>query len=468
MAVNKFNHKQFFLIFACIFIALIRFWKAGEWFSFNFDEEYQAFLAWSQVQDFHPIWIGVSAGNIGFYLGPAFTYLNALLFAISKGDPLILAYFAPALGILTITSIYYVVSRTFSPKIAFFSSLVYAISPLQNFYDRRFWNPSPIPFLTIWLFFALQKAKQNTRWFILVSAIMATALHVHLSLLVFWPIIFYLITKHFKQIHWSTWIISILVYLFLVSPLLVYDKVHNFDNLRTPIRMLSSKGSVSSGVPYFEHTRQAWAALSRFWYLNPHTSIQSEMGFVVPGTPTPSVFLLSAFSVFIIFFLCSKARADHKYLLLLCMLLFPLFSFVVYPSYTLEYYLLSFLTLFSISVGIWLSSINVKISWVFVFVFAMASATTMFTCNQSQYGLLARKNKIMKISQTINNKPYSVILGAKEGVLYSAYGGWCYLFHTYAGKPVSCPADESFGWIYKTENNAKSEAQIDMMRDLEL
>src|SRR3989344_6365810 len=85
------NRVFYFLFFL---IAILRLYKVAEFFTFNFDEEYQASLAWEQVKNFHPIWIGVSASNVGYYLGPGFTYLNAFLFKISNGDPISLAWFS--------------------------------------------------------------------------------------------------------------------------------------------------------------------------------------------------------------------------------------------------------------------------------------------------------------------------------------------------------------------------------------
>ena len=463
----KFSYFLFGLLLGLI--CVLRLWKATAWFSFNYDEEYQAFLAWSQVLNFHPIWIGVSAGNTGFYLGPAFTYLNALLFLFSKGDPAILAYFSPIIGLVSIASIYYVVSKIFSKNTALYSSLIYALSPLLNFFDRRFWNPSLIPFLTIWLLFSLYKLKEDTRWLILSSIIMATALHVHLSLLVFWPIIIYVVILQFKKIHFSTWLTSIIAYLVVVSPLIVYDKVHNFDNLRTPIRMLATKGDVPLSNQISTHFISIWNSLSRFWYLQPHTTIQAEMGFPMSGSPTRPIFILSVFSLLIIIFLFFKARLDKKYILLFSMTLISLLAFLLFPGLTLEYYLLCFFTLLSISGGLFLSVINQKISWLIIFIFSIFSAITVFTCEQSKYGLMSRKEKIVNIFQKNPNKQYSVTFDPNRGVPYSTYGGWCYLFQVYAGKFSSCPSDESFGWIYGTSKSHNiDEIKINLVDDLNL
>jgi len=154
------------VIFIFIGILFLRFWKVPELFNFTFSEEMQAVMAWEQIKNFHPIWIGVSAANINYYLGPGFTYLNAILFYFSKGDPVILSYFSALLGFVTVISLFYITNNLFSKNIAIFSSIIYGCSTLINLHDRRFWNPTPIPFITLWLIFSLIKAKQNTNWYI--------------------------------------------------------------------------------------------------------------------------------------------------------------------------------------------------------------------------------------------------------------------------------------------------------------
>lgn len=454
---NKRNRFLLDIVFILLSlsIVLLRLYKSVEWFSFNFDEEYQAFLALSQVLDFHVIWIGVSAGNIGFYLGPAFTYLNAMLFFISRGDPAILAYFSPLLGLFTCISVFYVSSHIFDKRIGVISAIIYGLSPLLNFLDRRFWNPSLIPLLTVWLLFSLYKFKKNSWWLVLVFMIMATSLHIHLSLLIFWPILVYAIIKNRSQIPLRVWLVSIVSYLFVVSPLLVYDRVHNFDNLKTPLRVLSQMNSGTDDLTLFPHLGSFWSALSRFWYLRPHTSVQSEMGFPVNSPPTEPIAVLSIVSIVMLITIFFKSFRVSQYRPLMVMVGSSIFFYLIYPNYVLEYYLLSFFTLFSIVAGIFLSRINLKFLIPLTCLLFLQTAITIVTCNQSQYGLMARKSQITEVSRQVGDRPYEIVLSAKPGETYVPYGGWCYLFWTYFKRPVSCPADEYFGWIYPSDTAPK-------------
>ena len=151
------------------------------------------------------------------------------------------------------------------------------------------------------------------------------------------------------------------------------------------------------------------------------------------------------------------------------MAIIPLLGFILFPGYVLEYYLLSFFTLLSISAGLLLSDSNQKISWLIIIIFCTFSAITIFSCEQSKYGLSSRKEKIINIFSKASDNKYSVILDTKDKTPYSVYGGWCYLFQIYAGKFSSCPSDEYFGWIYGTSvSHNKDEMKIDLVNDLNL
>lgn len=96
------NHKVLLVILILISLSLfLRIYKLSDIYIFGFDEEYQATYAMTLVKDFHPIWIGVSASYLDYYMGPYFTYFTAFWLMLSGGDPLITAYVAAITGVVT-------------------------------------------------------------------------------------------------------------------------------------------------------------------------------------------------------------------------------------------------------------------------------------------------------------------------------------------------------------------------------
>lgn len=449
------NFQTVLIFLAFIFLIALRFYRVADFFSFNFDEEYQASLAFEQLKNFHAIWIGVSASNIGFYLGPGFTYLNAFLFKLTAGDPISLAFFSPFLGVLTAGSIFFITKELFNKKIGVLASMLYLGSTLMNFLDRRFWNPTPIPFITIWIFYFLYKAQKDTRYFIGVSFFLAASFHSHLSLLVFWPVVLFYVAKNIKKISLKTWALSIGVYLIIISPLIVFDFVHNFDNISTPIRYLQNKNIEHQKVTSATITSHwsVWLdSLARYWYISPYTDLQNEHCLGQHCSITPAIKLLSIPTLIAFGFLIYGSIKDHKKRYLLVMLVFSMIFFILYPGYSAEYYLLNFFVLLPIVLALLIDKLPIAIAVILISLFIVGNGLTVINSSQAQYGLVARKIGIQKVMKIVGTNPYSLENYGKDPRKYHPYGGWRYLFKIYGkNTPAQSFADEFFGWIYQNE-----------------
>jgi len=439
------------LLFIFFISVFFRFYKIGEWFTFNFDEEYQALLAWEQVKNFHPIWIGVSASNVGFYLGPGVAYLGAILLRISK-YPLILAYFASLLGVITALSIYYVTSKLHFQKAGIYAALIYSASTFAAYFDRRFWSATPIVFISIWFYFSLIKAQKNTRWLILTAILMALSLHVHLSLLSFWPVTIFVVWTIRKNIKLKNWLLIIVSYLFFVSPLIVFDYFHNFDNLKMPLRFIQKfLASNQGGGNVFGNLPAFYKVLSNFWFLRFNTNIQEEFGLGVHGNSSPAYLVLVLFSLLIIFWLVYQAVFQKKYRVLLISMLLYIFAFLTYSAGTVQYFLLGFLVLFAINAGLFFSAIPQKLSYIIIGCYIIANCFVLLTTTQKQYGLMVRKQLIKKIYPYIKDNSFYLTTLSPDKRQYHSSGGWRYLFKAYAKTPDASYADKFFGWIYADE-----------------
>src|SRR3989344_1724552 len=128
-----FLKKYRVLLIVLILISLslfLRFYRLSEVYIFGFDEEYQATYAWSLVKDLHPIWIGVSASYLDFYMGPYFTYFTAFWLWISGGDPLLSAYVAAAVGVISCLMVFFVGWKFFNLTTGIIAALLYGGLPL--------------------------------------------------------------------------------------------------------------------------------------------------------------------------------------------------------------------------------------------------------------------------------------------------------------------------------------------------
>ncbi len=413
------KRSYWLVLFIFAIAAFLRFWKVPQLFFFGIDEEYQTLLAWEQVKHFHKIWIGLSAANTGYYIGPGLVYLHALLLKLSGGDPLIFGYFASLVGFATLIILYFVVRKLFDQRTALIATILSGFSPFVVYYDRRFWNSTFVPITAILLFYSLVRAKKNPRWYILTAFLIAASFHIHASLFIFIPITLisiavYLIKTKPKKIDWLTIGISTMIYFVITSPLLVYDLVHNFDNLKTPFRILSQIGKGSGHFSILQHL-----------------------------TIFPAWMTIAGGIILIWFFLSEEGK---KHAVLKTVIGFYLFLFLFYPGPMLDYYYLGFFPFFAIMTGMLLKKLNNKILSIMAISYITVSCFIVLHWPENG-GLAAKKIFIQKTSRQIGNN--SFYLATNQNYLY--FGGWRYLFKIYGKTPAQSQADQLFGWIYPEE-----------------
>lgn len=444
-------------VFAFGVIIFLRFYKVGEFFSFNYDEEYQATLAWSLVKDFHVLWIGVSTSGLKYYLGPGFTYLNWLLFKISQGDPLILAYFAAGWGIVTTASVGYVTKKLMGTKAALIASLLYGGSAFFVLFDRRFWNPLLVPFLAVWLIYSLIKAKENVRYLTLTSVLIAVSYHIHLSLWVFWPIIIYTLYEVRSKLRLPLLASLVVLFLLITSPLLVFDFVHNFDNVLAPLRYLQEASqSPSDSRAYdlstiFSHVSTLWQGAGRIFFLRPFTNIQEEHNLGAHGELTQPPSFLPLFTLLTLIYFMVRTYKDKRFFLVSFIILSYIIFFIFYPGVAGEYFLLAPLTLMVIPLAWFLARFSSISNVLFLSVFLAINGLTIVTLTQEKYGLLTRKKLIQQVMTYVKKEPFALETYGRDTRNYPPYGGWRYLFKIYGRTPAAGFADEYFAWIYPDE-----------------
>ena len=228
----------------CLLALFLRTYNLDQIYVFGADEEYQTNIAMSLVKDFHPIWIGVSAANTGFYLGPYWSYFTYIWLFLSRGDVLTTAYVAASLGALTALAIFYVGWKMFSLRVGIISSILYSCLPLIVFYDQKYWNPSTVPLLAITLIYSLYKVRYNQKYWLLFALAYGLVFHVHLSLAPFILLAIYTIRKGIKKRILAG---SIVIFILAIFPLVIFDYFHN-QRLQ---RLTKTKSKIEKKVNLF-------------------------------------------------------------------------------------------------------------------------------------------------------------------------------------------------------------------------
>jgi len=475
--VKKIMIKRESLVFLGVITisAFLRFYQLKQVFYFGIDDEYQTYLAQSLIKDFHPLWIGVGS-TVNFYLGPLWTYLTYILLLVSKGDPLITGFTAALLGVATTGVIFFVVKDVFGQKQALLTSLLYACLPLLVYYDQKYWNVTPVPLLSVLIFYSLIKLGKSKWALYLLSVCLALIFHIHLALVSLFPIVIIICLRQ-RKIKWTSLVVAAALFLAVYSPLLVFDYHHNWSNLSTPVRVLENLTKKQDGSKGYlaAHSQVFFQSLGRLWYMPPFqnnvdeinwgcTSVGNILGDtsdsekeywgVVEKTTTRSnpIQLLSIFTLasLLLFILSKKSWQNKEKRLLIYFLVFQILGFLFFPGKVFEYYLLGIFPFILMVIAVLLNSFDPKgrTSLVFVLLFCILGARTVMTTN-GDFGLDVKQKLITETMKIVGAKTFEL----RELGMCQVGSGFRYLFATYGQRPIKSSIDNSFGWIYPDELN---------------
>ena len=176
-----------------------------------------------------------SIGNM--YLGPLYYYLVAPALFLSNLNPVGPAIMVALLGVLTVWLTWFVGRTWFGKVSGLIAALLFAISPIAIIYSRSSWNPNPMPLFSLLCIWGIYQVWQNHKyfWLPLVGIFFAFALQMHYLGLLLLPVLglFWLISlqkinkdKIQKPKFIKKTCIAILLFLFLMSPLVLFDLKH--------------------------------------------------------------------------------------------------------------------------------------------------------------------------------------------------------------------------------------------------
>lgn len=467
--MDKFFHLKYpkfiILILILILAAFLRFNSLSEIYVFNFDEEYQATYARTLVKDPHPIWIGVSASFLDFYLGPYFTYFTAILLAFSHGDPMITAYFASSLGVLTTAAFFLIGFRIFNFTVGVISSLLYASLPLFVFFDQKYWNTMFTPLITLLLFITAILVKKSIWWWVLYVALFGAILQTHLEpapllLIGMWQ---FIKGKYWKKV--KLVLVCLVIFMLFYWPLLVFDYFHNFSNITIFSRFIQGVRKSEVSFNPTAKFKTLFDSMGRYWYLksgNPNAdeinfgctslSVKEELKFIdqyAQRTYAPSWLSAITLVIFLLYLGISFKSKKQEYKLLGIFLVVALLAFMAFPGGSSEYYALSTLVLFTFVPGILIYKapprLKPYLTILIILVVILGVKTVLKTSDEFSLG--PKKRLVSKVMEVIKNDTFSI---EGRGVCHD-YEGWRYLFKVYGRVPNQSYTDKNLGWLYPEE-----------------
>ena len=241
--------KNWVLILILLVGAFMRLYKIDAYMTFLGDEGRDSIIVRNLLVYADPILIGPGTSVGGMYLGPLYYYFMAPFLFLSGFSPVGPAVGVALLGVITIYLIYLAGSSWFSREAGLISATLFAISPTVITYSHSSWNPNIMPFFALLSVYSIWKVYKEHKYnYLLVTAVsFAFVLQSHYLGVFLAPIIFIYWFLSRVPIRYN--LFSITLFIFLMSPLLIFDIRHNWMNSRALYKFITVREEVVSINP---------------------------------------------------------------------------------------------------------------------------------------------------------------------------------------------------------------------------
>jgi glycosyltransferase involved in cell wall biosynthesis len=232
-----FRWEILLLLLILILAFVLRTYQLDKYLTFLGDEGRDASVVRDILlgRNFTIIGPGTSIGNM--YLGPWYYYLMAIPLLIFNFSPVGPAMMVVIFGMLTIILVWWIGRQWFGRVPALLVSLLYATSPTVINFSRSSWNPNIMPFFALLGMYGVWKIWRfgYWRWAVISAACFAFVLNSHYLGLLLFPVAgLFLIISSRRGNNWKRYsLISVIVFLLIMSPLFVFDATHGWLNFKS-------------------------------------------------------------------------------------------------------------------------------------------------------------------------------------------------------------------------------------------
>jgi 4-amino-4-deoxy-L-arabinose transferase-like glycosyltransferase len=411
-------------------------------------------------------------------LGPLFTWLSAGVLWLGG----IHAWAVAAAVIAAITAgvlswLVYLLVRstrlggTAALFVAGFAGLVYAVHPLIQLYDRKYWNPSLVMLLTLVWMYQIQKLKvknQKNNW-IWLGVVFGMALHTHYSVFALLPVtigvVLFQIQKSRRNIKNAS--IAIGVFVLFASPLLLFEVRHDWVQARNLYSYITlpdtnvefEPPTVSLVLGRIQHTldRMLWIGINKDMAFEYGRCIQQSDS--IPYLPFSLVFV--CLSIWLWYKHPQYRWFVYVYFGTIVSFVFFLYGF---GGRLPEYYLQPVIILTLLLIALSLAKIVEKHSVVGITLGVLAlSVWGVQSMTMVNHLGLSTKIRLFELVQVeIGNAPYHL---DAVGECFT-YEGYRFLAEYAGSKPSSSYMDPYFSWLYG-ESDGESVVRVVIRSNLD-
>ncbi len=237
------RESWFWLGLTLLLAAFLRFYRFPAYMEFLGDQGRDVLLVARFLKYGDLMFIGPQTSIGNMYLGPWYYYLMAPFLWLAHFNPVGPAIMVILFGLVAVWLVGKVGKEWLDEQTGFIAALLAAVSPVLVYYSIFSWNPNIMPFFALLSMWLLWRIWQRHEYYKLIwlAVSLAMVLNSHYLGLLLFPIVGFFWLWALKDV-WRERekrklfarfsIIAGLVFLFFLSPLVLFDLKHNFTNAR--------------------------------------------------------------------------------------------------------------------------------------------------------------------------------------------------------------------------------------------
>lgn len=372
----------------------LRIYKLDELFFYGHDNDLAGWVVKDVVVNKHLRLVGQETSTRGIFIGPLYYYLLIPFYLLTGMDPIGGAFLVTFLGILSIYSCYFVVSRAFSKRGGLIAAFIYATSIYTVLNDREVVPTMPVMLWSIWFLYALHLVlnRKYSYGLIIFGLLSGLIWHLNVSLVLVFPLVPIAILLSKSKPKLKDISLGLLTFLGASLPLIAFELKHNLLQTRALVAAFStSQGDIVSGWEKVQRTLLLLGKnfSSLFW---------------AHALPTPhkfALYLLAGLGVYLFYKkLISRQWAVLVSLWLVAYVVF--FSF--YSKILSEYYLNGTIIVAIILLSLFVDHVysQKSVRWLAILllsVFAAVHSHRLFTADINESGYVEKKAVVKAIKE---------------------------------------------------------------------
>lgn len=440
------------LLFLTFFLRII---KLEELFYFTYDESIPAFVGRRLFLNWHiPLIGGVTP--MGVHLPPYFYWFLAVILKIGRFNPIEWGYAGAALAVLTTFILFRLGLLIGNKKLAITASILWTFSYLANVYDRHFWALWWGPLVSIIVLYSLIKIASGKKNFVYLLAlgliIGITTDPSNLVFILLATIIYFLYKIKFAKQE----LIAILLIIFSLSPLVIFDLRHNFANSKPFLRYWQEKTTWENRLPTspIQNSLIFPKTFSRLIYTTGDNEISKQYSYCPDFVKekynkVSSRFILASLVIILIFilstFIIKTTNSGWRIMSILIILYF--FGIQIYgtvnKSDIFEHYVTGLFAIFLLLFAKFLSKLPKPI-WLISLALFMIFNLAKLVMAKNELGLKHKREAIEFTMQQVGDRQFSL----DSLSTCWKYSGYRYLFTVFGREPVKSYVDPNFAYLY--------------------